>query len=300
MAIYHDKPLRRRYGAFFLFQLLPYLCYTKHQNMPYAGFIQEVKAIALRAGEAIMGIYNREADWQVTLKSDDSPLTQADLRSNSIIQQGLATLTPDWPVISEESAWADYATRSAYHFWWLVDPLDGTKEFIHRHGDFTVNIALMEGSQPALSVMYAPAINQLYWAVRGRGSYTVSDGIEQRLQVAEFDPMQSGLRIVCSRSHLNAATQTYINLFDNPQTVAVGSALKLSILAKGEAHIYPRLGPIHEWDIAAGHLILEEAGGKLFQSDTGAPLVYNTAALKLPPFIAVGGAQGHVPLNVQL
>ncbi len=268
--------------------------------MPYAGFIQEVKAIAQRAGEAIMEIYNNEADWQVTLKSDDSPLTQADLRANTIIQQGLSALTPEWPIISEENAWADYATRSAYTHWWLVDPLDGTKEFIKRHGDFTVNIALIEGQKPVLSVMYAPAIDQIYWAVRGQGSFTLAGGIEQRLEVAEFDPRQSGLRIVCSRSHLNPATQAYINLFENPQTVPVGSALKLSILAKGEAHIYPRLGPIHEWDIAAGHLILEEAGGSLFQADTGAPLRYNTESLKLPPFIALGRALGPVPLNVSL
>ncbi|MBL7794372.1 MAG: 3'(2'),5'-bisphosphate nucleotidase CysQ [Saprospiraceae bacterium] len=268
--------------------------------MPYAGLIQEVKAIAQRAGEAIMEVYNNEADWQVTLKSDDSPLTQADLRANTIIQQGLSALSPEWPIISEENAWADYATRSAYTHWWLVDPLDGTKEFIKRHGDFTVNIALIEGRQPVLSVMYAPAIDQLYWAVRGQGSFTLTGGIEQRLEVAEFDARQSGLRIVCSRSHLNAATQAYINQFDAPQSVAVGSALKLSILAKGEAHIYPRLGPIHEWDIAAGHLILEEAGGSLFQADTGAPLHYNTELLKLPPFIAVGRANGTVPLNTFL
>lgn len=266
--------------------------------MLYTEIIGAVKAIAQRAGNAIMDIYDKEADWQLTHKTDNSPLTQADLRSNSIIQQGLSALTPDWPIISEESAWADYATRSAYTHWWLVDPLDGTKEFINRHGDFTVNIALMEGRQPVLSVMYAPAIDQMYWAVRGQGSYTLQDGAEQRISAAAFDPGQPGLLIVCSRSHLNAATQAYISLFQNPQTVSVGSALKLSILAKGEAHIYPRLGPIHEWDIAAGHLILEEAGGSLFQADTGAPLLYNTESLKLPPFIAVGRACDPVPLNV--
>jgi 3'(2'), 5'-bisphosphate nucleotidase len=250
-----------------------------------------VNTIARQAGDAILDIYNNEDDFGVEIKGDDSPLTRADKASNAVICAGLENLDPKLPIVSEENREIPYATRKGFDYNWLVDPLDGTKEFIKRNGDFTVNIALIHEHRVVMGVVYIPVTDELYWAVEGHGAFMSKNGQEERLTAATFTRQDEGLGVVCSRSHLNDATQAFIDQLNAPNKVARGSALKFLILAKGEAHLYPRLGPTMEWDTAAAHIVLEEAGGKVTLEDEATPLQYNKKNLLNPYFIARGNQQ---------
>ena len=248
--------------------------------------------IARRAGAEIMRIYENEADFLIETKEDNSPLTRADRASNELIVRELGQLELVAPVISEESRQVPFSERSQYTRFWMVDPLDGTKEFIKRNGEFTVNIALVDTESPLLGVVYIPARDELYFAVRRHGAFRVRNGGEaERLEVAAFRLSDSGLRLVASRSHLNTETQTFIDQFAEPELVNAGSSLKLLMLAAGEAHIYPRLAPTMEWDICAAQIILEEAGGRVVDHETGRRLVYNKESLVNPYFVAYGGVR---------
>ena len=252
------------------------------------GILVAVKALAKAAGAAILDIY-QSRDFGVVHKDDASPLTAADQASNRILCEGLAALEPHFPIISEENKEIPYETRKRYAYTWLVDPLDGTKEFIQRNGDFTVNIALLKGQELEMGVVYIPAHGELYWAWRGMGAFWEHDGKVQALHSAsQFRLSDPHLRVVCSRSHMSPETEAFIRKLRDPELVSRGSALKFLLLARGEAHIYPRLGPTMEWDTGAAQVILEEAGGQVVEADSSLPLLYNKANLRNPNFIAYG------------
>ncbi len=244
-----------------------------------------------RAGAAIMEIY--QTDFAVETKGDDSPLTQADLASHRAIVAGLAELTPDIPLYSEESEPPDFATRRAWQRYWLIDPLDGTKEFINKNGEFTVNIALIENHQPVFGVVGVPAQDVVYVGDVETGAFKISGDGRQRLEGRQ---MGAGgpLTIVASRSHGGERLEAYLEAlsgeFGEVSRTPVGSSLKLCILAEGNADLYPRLGPTSEWDIAAAHAVLRAAGGEAWAVD-GSPLDYNNKESVLnPEFFAVADA----------
>lgn len=247
--------------------------------------IAQTKTIALDAGTAIMDIYNNEADFGVEIKGDNSPLTKADKAANDIIVAGLKAIS-DFPIISEEDKLQEYAERKGYDYFWLVDPLDGTKEFIKRNGEFTVNIALGKGTEMIAGVVYAPSLNQLFWGIKGGEAAWEKEGTIAALQPNTFSMQDEGLNVVCSRSHLNEATQNFLDQLNKPNTVATGSSLKIMLLASGQAQVYPRLGPTMEWDTAAAQAVLEAAGGTLINEETGKALEYNKENLLNPYFVA--------------
>ena len=227
-------------------------------------------------------------------KEDSSPLTIADKKSNDIICSSLASLTPEIPIVSEENKQVSYSERKNYEVFWQVDPLDGTKEFIKRNGEFTVNIALIKDGRSIMGVVFCPYTNDMYYAYSGGGAWLEnSEGLSKILS-HEFSLKDSGLRMVCSRSHLNDATKAFVEKFDSPELVAKGSSLKFMILAVGKADIYPRLGPTMEWDTSSAQIILEEAGGSVIDQSTGEPLRYNKENLLNPYFIAYGSVNSQM------
>jgi len=252
--------------------------------------ITRLKQLACEAGTAILDIYNHADDFGIEQKEDESPLTIADKKSNDIICRGIEALELDYPIISEENLQIPYKIRKNFKRYWLVDPLDGTKEFIKRNGDFTVNIALIEGDRPVAGFVYAPFLQELYWAISGQGAYFEKAREIIKLEVASFDIRSEGLKVVASGSHLNEATLALINKLNNPKIVNRGSSLKFLLLAKAEAQYYPRMSQTMEWDLAAGQIILEEAGGKVLDL-SGKTMLYNKESMKVAAFIASGN--GH-------
>ncbi len=250
--------------------------------------VNEVRTIAEAAGAKILEIYADESSFQVEQKSDDSPLTIADKSANAIICDGLEKLKAQYPIISEENKAIPYQERKNFERYWLVDPLDGTKEFIKRNGEFTVNIALIEDNQPILGVVYVPVTDEMFWATKEGGAFHEKDEVIQKLDAPNFKLADSALGIVCSRSHMNDTTKAFVGKFDAPNLVAKGSSLKFLILASGEAHVYPRLAPTMEWDTGAAQIILEEAGGSVINNETKTALSYNKENLLNPHFIAYG------------
>ncbi len=248
-------------------------------------YINRLKSISKQAGEKILEVYGG-ADLGVSEKLDASPLTLADTLANEIICNALTEIAPEIPIISEENKLVDYELRKNYEQFWLVDPLDGTKEFVNRNGEFTVNIALIKNQKSVLSVVYVPVLDELYYAARGEGAYMEKDGIITNLNSCPFHPEESYLQIICSRSHLNDETSEFVSNYDQHQKIAKGSSLKFLILASGNAHLYPRLAPTMEWDTAAAQIILEEAGGSVINWETKEPLMYNKKSLKNPHFVA--------------
>lgn len=255
--------------------------------------VQEVKNIAVAAGDKILEIYADEDAFQVEHKADDSPLTIADKSANKIICDGLEALAVKYPIISEENKAIPYEERKDYNRCWLVDPLDGTKEFIKRNGEFTVNIALIENNSPILGVVYVPVSKESYWAYKEGGAYYEKDGVIKKLDAPNFNLADSALGIVCSRSHMNDTTKAFVDQFENPNLVPTGSSLKFMIIASGGAHVYPRLAPTMEWDTGAAQIVLEEAGGSVINNETKQPLAYNKENLLNPHFIAYGNVNAN-------
>jgi len=248
--------------------------------------LEAVIAIAKEAGEAIMQIYRR--DFAVEYKEDASPLTEADTCSNAIITAALQARYPEIPILSEEGKAIPYETRREWDCFWLIDPIDGTKEFIKKNDEFTVNIALIRGSEPVLGVVYAPAMGDMYAAKRGEGAY--KNGMPLPLQRNEA-PEQT-LRIVASKSHLSEETQAFIDALAQTtqkiEQVSKGSSLKLCMVAEGDADIYPRLAPTMEWDTAAADAVVRESGKMTYQYDpdgSTVPVVYNKENLLNPWFV---------------
>lgn len=250
---------------------------------------ETILQIMREASRAILEIYADEDRFQTEIKADDSPLTAADQASNTIICKALQDFFPGIPVISEETKQALYDERKAYHAYFLVDSLDGTKEFIKRNGEFTVNIAYLEGEHPVGGFVYVPCTELGYVAVYGEGAFCIqSDGTARELHTKPFHLMDHGLSVVASRSHLDSRTERIIQSLNAPKLVSTGSSLKFLRIAEGHAHFYPRLAPTMEWDTAAAQCILEEAGGAIVQYESLLPLVYNKPDLMNPHFIAMG------------
>ena len=255
----------------------------------YQSLIDPLCKIAIDAGNAILEVYNASEGVQIEKKSDDSPLTQADRASNSVICDGLQKLHVQFPIVSEENKMVPFETRKTYEHYWLIDPMDGTKEFIKRNGEFTVNIALVKNNSVVLGVVYVPVSGCLYWAIKGIGAFKIVNKQQLKLKVADFTFSDDGLKVICSRSHLNEETRKFIEQLNDPVLISKGSSLKFLELAEGKAHLYPRVAPTMEWDTAAAQIILEEAGGKVLQYNTDKPVIYNKEDLLNPHFIASGG-----------
>ena len=259
-----------------------------------AALVNPVLAIAQRAGDAILGVYGQmlaAADGQVaaavTFKDDGSPLTQADLLAHALIAGELAGLTPGIPVVSEEDD-ASQRHRLTTGQFWLVDPLDGTREFMARNGEFTVNIALIRDGRPVLGVVHAPALAQTYWGSHGAGAWRcTAAGTPEPIRVV---PPHQPLRVVASKSHLNQETQAFIAALGPHQLVQAGSSLKICRVAEGLADVYPRLGPTCEWDTAAAQAVLEAADGHVL-GPGGTPLHYGKPDKLNPYFVAASSAQ---------
>ena len=246
--------------------------------------LPQVVSLARDAGASVMTIYET-GNVDVQIKADASPLTQADLASHRIIVEGLSRLTPDWPILSEESTKIPFEQRSAWQRYWLVDPLDGTKEFINRTGEFTVNIALIENGFPILGVVYAPVIDRMYFALAGSGAFRETDGKASQVRVCDY---KSGtVRIVASRSHRGEKLDAFLTRIGEHEAVSMGSSLKLCLVAEGCADLYPRLGPTMEWDTAAAQCVVEVAGGAV-EDINGIRLRYNKPDLLNPEFMVSG------------
>lgn len=261
-------------------------------------YILQVIDIALKAGKKIMSIYdNPDSDFEIEMKADNSPLTIADKESNEIITNFLKTT--GFPILSEEDNLPLYEVRKQWDVFWIVDPLDGTKEFIKRNGEFTVNIALAENGIPMMGVIYVPAKQTLYWGMKGEGSYKINN-IKDVENITYRELKEKALALPCtqhtdsyivvaSRSHLSAETQRYIDeikkVHPNMETDSAGSSIKICWVAEGWADIYPRFAPTMEWDTAAGHAIAIAAGANIFHANSGEPITYNKEDLHNPWFI---------------
>ena len=255
--------------------------------MDYEKLVSVMRKLSLEAGDAIMEIYGRD-DFDVKSKSDDSPVTAADEAADAIISAGLRAAFPDVMLVTEEQS----ATHSAQGDTFLiVDPLDGTKEFIHRRGDFTVNIALVEGGKPTRGVVYAPAKSRMFFTLAD-GTSVEETGDFAKNKVGALEPMSvsnadnSALMVVASKSHRDQATDDYIGKYQVKDMKSAGSSLKFCLIATGEADVYPRLGRTMEWDTAAGHAVLLGAGGDVVRFDDHTPLAYGKADFANPFFIA--------------
>jgi 3'(2'), 5'-bisphosphate nucleotidase len=259
---------------------------SRAQSFLNAESAAELCELAELAGDAIMEIYESD-DFETRTKDDDSPLTAADLASNEVLVDGLAALEPRLPILSEESRQIAYEERSDWSSFWMVDPLDGTKEFIKRNGEFTVNIALIEDGRPVLGVVHAPALNSTYWGIDGQGAFKKTQMGEHPIAVGES--LRDPVTVVVSRSHLRDRDKAFIERLEgrhgDVDTAPTGSSLKLCLVAEGGADVYPRFGPTMEWDIAAAHAVLVGAGGIIATVD-GDEMTYNKRDLVNPLFIA--------------
>jgi len=253
-----------------------------------AELLPDLLDLAQKAGLAILEVY--ASDFSVQDKADDSPLTRADMASHHLLVAGLRHLTADCPILSEESAVIPFAERTSWSRYWLIDPLDGTKEFIKRNGEFTVNVALIDNHQPILGVVYVPVSGVTYFAAKGHGAFVQrADGATKPIKTRALgdDPIVA----VASRSHRGPEVDDFLEKLGDYEVVSIGSSLKICLVAEGKADIYPRLGPTSEWDTAAAQAVLEEAGGKLTNLNLQ-PLPYNTKESILNPyFLAFGDSQ---------
>ena len=243
--------------------------------------INEVAKIAEKAGKSIMEIYQR--DFQIEYKDDKSPLTEADTKSNEIICEALVKLYPEIPMLSEENKEVPFEDRKDWEYYWCIDPIDGTKEFIKKNDEFTVNIALIHNDTPVLGVVYAPAIDKMYIAKKDEGAFLNGE----RLPLKVNENKAQKLFVVASKSHLSDETQEFIDNLNAKEIeqVSKGSSLKLCMVATGEADIYPRLAPTMEWDTAAADAIVRESGKMTYQFESNEPVVYNKENLLNPWFV---------------
>lgn len=247
--------------------------------------LEDVMQLAVEAGHEILRIY--ETDYAIEHKEDKTPLTEADMAAHHIIDAGLQRLTPHIPILSEESAKIPYEERQQWSCYWLVDPLDGTREFIKRNGEFTVNIALIENGESTLGVVYAPVLKVSYYARRGAGAFRKENG-ESATPIQTRRPCASPVLVAGSRSHRGDSLNAYLERLADYEIISVGSSLKSCMVAEGSADIYPRLGPTSEWDTAAAQCVVEEAGGRLTDTKMQT-LRYNTKDSLLNPYFFVFG-----------
>jgi 3'(2'), 5'-bisphosphate nucleotidase len=249
-----------------------------------ADLVNKVRDIALRAGEAIMEVYS--TDFSVDRKDDSSPVTEADQKAETLILKAIRReITDEYPIVAEESVAAGDVPDIADTRFWLVDPLDGTKQFVNRQGEFTVNIALIENGRPLLGVVHAPAIGSTYWGSK-LGAFAVTDAGEPRPIRCRTMP-EKGLIAVASRSHRNAETDAFLANYDIAEAISSGSSIKFCLVAAGRADLYPRTGRTMEWDTAAGHAVVLFAGGSVTKMD-GSELLYGKPGLDNPHFVVKG------------
>ncbi|MGI9223179.1 MAG: 3'(2'),5'-bisphosphate nucleotidase CysQ [Woeseiaceae bacterium] len=257
--------------------------------MNHTELIEPIVALAREAGDAILEVY--ATDFDVQSKDDESPLTQADLASHRCIVAGLEAQTPELPIISEESGLPGFDERGRWSRYWLIDPLDGTKEFVNRNGEFTVNIALIEAGTPVFGVVHVPVQGKTYVGCEGHGAeLRTGERPAQKIRVA--DTSASPVRVVGSRSHRGASLDAFIRNLGDCDLVPMGSSLKFCVVAEGGADVYPRLGPTSEWDTAAAQAVVEQAGGAVVTLD-GKPMMYNQKEDILNPYFMVVGASDH-------
>ncbi|WP_137226597.1 3'(2'),5'-bisphosphate nucleotidase CysQ [Shewanella sp. MEBiC00475] len=251
--------------------------------------LQLIVTLAKQAGEAIMQVY-AQTDLQIEVKQDDSPVTAADIASHNVIAAGLKQHFADIPVMSEEAADISWTERQTWQTYWLIDPLDGTKEFIKRNGEFTVNIALIHQGQAIAGVVYAPVLDKCYSGIVGQGAWLEHNGLIATLDIRNRE-LQSPPIVVGSRSHISPDVAAYLQTIGEHKMLSVGSSLKFCMIAEGQADVYPRLGLTSEWDTAAAQAVLESAGGQVVEYPGLTPLQYNQKENILNPyFIAASSA----------
>ncbi|MEM1243895.1 MAG: 3'(2'),5'-bisphosphate nucleotidase CysQ [Pseudomonadota bacterium] len=256
--------------------------------MNYENILPDLIQLAKQAGKAIMEVYQQKTPVDVKIKADKTPVTQADLIAHQVIKNKLQQLTPEIPILSEEAANIDFSERKKWHTYWLIDPLDGTKEFIQRTDEFTVNIALIAQHHSVLGVVYAPVLDWCYYASRSTKAYK----IEAQQPPHEIKVRQAGdkLTVALSRRHGHKEFAPYLEKIRGHEIIKKGSSLKSCLIAEGKADIYASMGPTSEWDTGASQCIVEVAGGRVCDLEFN-PLCYNTkASLINPPFIVVGDA----------
>ena len=249
-------------------------------EIPWQSMLPQLVALCRRAGREILRIY--DSNFEVQHKADQSPLTLADLRANAVLMNGLKGLTPHIPILSEEASDIAFAERRQWSSLWLVDPLDGTREFVSRNGEFTVNIALIEQHRPVLGVVHVPTQDITFSGIVGVGAYK-QVGEAAPVLISTQRPAAHPLRVVSSRSHAAEGGNDYERALGPYTVVKVGSSLKFCIVAEGAADLYPRFGPTSEWDTAAGQAVLEAAGGRVTDMQ-GQVLRYNTREAVLNPY----------------
>lgn len=259
------------------------------ERFDHTSLLKTAIATAIKAGKEILNVY-LNLDFKVELKADESPLTIADKRAHNIIVENL--MSTKIPILSEEGITIDYAERKNWKIFWLVDPLDGTKEFIKRNDEFTVNIALIENNIPIAGVIYLPVTKQLYWGDKNGSFKADVDDLDEtynNIQKLPLSVSKEDFVVVGSKSHSNPATESYIKTIDtkgkNLEVEQIGSSLKICRIAEGTADVYPKLGPTMEWDTAAGHAIALFAGKNILQFENHQPLQYNKENLLNPWFI---------------
>lgn len=249
--------------------------------------IETIIEIAIEAGKVVEKV--AETAFNVTIKSDNTPVTEADIASHNYITESLARLYPEIPILSEENCSVSVEERQSWKKYFLIDPIDGTKEFIKQNGQYAVLISLMENNRPTLGVIHAPVFKETWYAVKGKGAFKLNpDG--QSTPISVSSAPKDEVKVAVSASHLSKRTSEYMEKeFNSYETHPIGSAIKFCRIAEGKVDIYPRLGPTSEWDTAAGEIILEEAGGGIVQfEDTNKKLEYNKESLRNPWFIAFG------------
>lgn len=254
--------------------------------------VKAVCIISKDAGAAILEVYQRDGDIGVSIKSDSSPLTEADIAAHVIIETALKELTPDLPILSEESDNITWEERRSWSTYWLVDPLDGTKEFINRNGEFTVNIALIDEGVPVLGVVYVPVLDVLYYGTKADGAFKEENGSKVAIHISKISEEQGSLKIVASRNHRGEALDAWIakaeTRFSSVEAISMGSSLKICLIAEGKADIYPRLALTSEWDTGAAQAVLEAAGGVLTDIDHQVYRYNQKENILNPFFFAIG------------
>lgn len=247
--------------------------------------LESVRTLSSEAAQRILEVY--DTDFAVEHKDDRSPLTAADMAAHQTIVKGLKSLTPDIPILSEESTEIAYSTRSQWRYYWLVDPLDGTREFVKRNGEFTVNIALIDNHETVLGVVHVPVTGVCYFAARGHGAFK-STPEQSATPIHTRRTRQDNIAVAGSRSHGSEKFQSFLKIVNAAEVVSIGSSLKSCLIAEGRVDLYPRFGPTSEWDTAAAQCVVEEAGGLVTDMQLQ-PLRYNTKdSLINPSFLAIG------------
>ena len=271
--------------SLFLKFTLPRVLYGIFKEVFMQQLVEPVIQIAREAGHKILSVYN--SDFSVEQKDDLSPITQADLLAHEHIKRGLNTLTPDIPLLSEESSEQEIANRLCWQRYWLVDPLDGTKEFVSRNGEFTVNIALIENGKPVFGVVFAPVLDLLYWGSELGAFKQQGQAQAQSICVADTPKREDTWRVLVSRNHLSDETLEYLKQFSAIKQRSIGSSLKFCLVAQGSADLYPRFAPTCEWDSAAAQAVIEAAGGCVLEYPKLNPLRYNRRDTLLNPHFIV-------------